>query len=348
MTFWVRGSAATTLDVAGFANDNTGTSRHEAGVNGIPITTSWSKVILPIPLPARLTNEGGLFWFADAVEGSDPVDIWFDDVRFESVSVISSPRPRMATRNVGAFVGGEVDIVGTRTTFAVNGQDLVVDHLPGYFDYISSDETVVVAEEGRVRLVGGGEAVVTAKLGAVDVEGELTVAVTVPPSEPAPAPTFAASDVVSVFSNAYDDVAVRTFSADWDVADVTDLRIDGDDVKAYTNLSFAGIEIGTESATIDATDLTHFHMDVWIPSGTFFRIKIVDFGEDGLFGMAPDSEHELTLTTSSEPAIEPGAWASLDIPLDNFTQLRTRGHIAQIIVSGNSGTVYVDNILFHR
>lgn len=170
------------------------------------------------------------------------------------------------------------------------------------------------------------------------------------PTAPAPTPTFPASNVISLFSNAYTNVTVDTWSAVWDQADVQDVKIAGDDVKLYTNLVFAGIEF--TSQTINATQMTHFMMDIWTPDPTslpaVFRIKLVDFGANGVFGGGDDVEHELTFNANSTPALVTGNWIRFDIPLSNFTGLTTRRNLAQLIISGNPKTVYVDNVLFHR
>ncbi len=170
------------------------------------------------------------------------------------------------------------------------------------------------------------------------------------PEDAAPAPGFAASDVISLFSNTYSNETVDTWSADWDNANVADLQISGDDVKLYTDLVFAGIEF--TSQPVDASDMTHFYLDVWTPDPTaapaVFKIKLVDFGADGAFGGGDDVEHELVLTDATTPSIATGQWKHLDIPLSDFAGLTTTGHVAQLILSGDPNTVYVDNILFHK
>ena len=170
------------------------------------------------------------------------------------------------------------------------------------------------------------------------------------PSAAAPTPAFSASDVVSLFSNAYTNVQVDTWSATWDNANVADVKIAGDDVKKYTNLVFAGIEF--TSQTVDASAMTHFHMDFWTPDPTgspaVFKIKLVDFGAGGVFGGGDDVEHELVLNATTMPAIATGAWVSLDIPLTAFAGMTTKGHVAQLIISGDPNTVFLDNVLFHK
>ncbi len=170
------------------------------------------------------------------------------------------------------------------------------------------------------------------------------------PTGPAPTPSHAADSVISLFSDAYTDVTVDTWSADWDQADVEDVEIGGNATKKYTNLAFAGIEF--TSATIGAAEMTHFHMDIWTPDPTAspaaFKIKLVDFGTDGAFGGGDDSEHEVTLTSESDPALATARWVIYDLPLSLFASLAARGHLAQLIISGDPNTVFVDNVYLHR
>lgn len=171
------------------------------------------------------------------------------------------------------------------------------------------------------------------------------------PTEAAPTPTVAEADVISLFSDAYTDVVVDTWSTDWDNADVTDSLVAGNATKLYTNLVFAGIE--TASQTIDASEMTHFHMDIWTPDesvdSAVFKIKLVDFGANGVWEASGDNvEHEITLSAETTPALLFGEWVSIDIPLSEFTGLTTTEHMAQYIISGDPNTVYVDNMYFYK
>ena len=105
-----------------------------------------------------------------------------------------------------------------------------------------------------------------------------------------------------------------------------------------------GIE--TVANPIDATEMTHFHTDVWTADATEIRIKLVDFGADGAYDGGDDVEHEITIANP-----EQGTWISLDIPLSDFTGLTTTANIAQLIYAGQpagSMTVFVDNVYFHK
>lgn len=172
--------------------------------------------------------------------------------------------------------------------------------------------------------------------------------ITPEPAEAAPAPTANASNVISLFSNAYTNVVVDTWSAVWDQADVAEVQVAGDDVKLYTNLTYAGIEF--TSQTVDASLMTHFHIDIWTPDSTadpaVFKVKLVDFGADGAYAGGDDVEHELVFDANSGLATE--TWVSFDIPFTDFINLTTRGHLAQLIISGDPNTVYVDNVYFYN
>ncbi len=165
------------------------------------------------------------------------------------------------------------------------------------------------------------------------------------PQVAAPTPTYDESTVISLFSDAYNNVTVDTWSADWDNAVVSDVQIQGNNTKLYTSMVFAGIEFINQ--TIDATSMDFFHLDVWTPDeitgDISLNVKLVDFGADGVYGGGDDVEHEVSYGSGTMTSEE---WVSLDIPMDDFTGLTTRGHLAQLIFSGGITTLYVDNIYF--
>ncbi|MFM9943787.1 MAG: T9SS type A sorting domain-containing protein, partial [Bacteroidia bacterium] len=165
------------------------------------------------------------------------------------------------------------------------------------------------------------------------------------PQIAAPTPTFADADVISLFSNAYTNKTVDTWRTSWSAATLEDLKIAGNDTKKYSSLDFVGVEtVGAN--TINASTMTHFHLNVWTPNLTAFKVKLVDFGADGAFGGGDDKEHELTLTT---PTLK--SWNTYNIPLSSFTGLTTKSHIAQMIFVGNptgTGTVFIDNVLYRK
>jgi len=354
LTFWAKASMPATLNEVGFGNDNTGTSRFVAMKTNLAVSTTWKKYTLPIPLPAKLTREGGLFFLAEGPENGNGYELYLDDVQFEQLGTLAYPKAFMTSSSISVELGDTFIIEGGAVTFNDSGADNTILAAPGYFSFASSDPAVATVDaDGVITAVGLGSATISAMLGEMTVEGTVNVTVgeAAPgPTTPAPAPTFAAANVVSLYSNAYTNVLVDKWSADWDDVSVSDIVVDGDDVKKYSNLVFAGIEF--TSQLVDATEMTHLYMDLWTPDPTdapaVLKIKLVDFGADGAFGGGDDAEHEITLTGATTPALASNRWVRLDIPLALFTGLQSKGHLAQMIISGDPNTVFLDNIVFHR
>lgn len=345
LTFYARADVAATLNVAGLGNDNTGTSSYTAERNAIPLTTAWTKVIIPIPLASRLTAERGLFFFAEGFEAPAGYTFWLDDIQFETLGTITNPRPALGVETILTEVGATQQVSGLNVTFAVNGADQTVSAAPGYFTFTSSNTSVAtVNASGLVSVVASGTANITAALGSTAATGAVSLSAVAPPTAAAPTPTRAAGDVISLFSNAYTNVTVDTWSASWDDADVSDVTVGGNAAKRYANFVFAGVEF--TSAPVNATSMNGFHLDVFVNDASNFRIKLVDFGANGTFGGGDDTEHELTFNTTSTPALTAGAWNSLDIPLWQFVNMTGRSNIAQMILVGTGSIAYIDNVYF--
>jgi hypothetical protein len=279
----------------------------------------------------------------------------------------------------------EVEVTGTNINgkTATGIQPLIVSFLPpenlevvitkgddGYSasvsataDYAAMFEVYFGDEEGEEPtplMIGETISHTYAEIGSYDIRvvalsvGEATidytesVEITGPPSVPevaAPTPDRLPESVISLYSNAYTNVPVDTWRTDWSVGDLEDLDIEGDDVKKYSNLNYVGIL--TESTQVDATEMTHFNVDIWSPNATTFRVKLVDFGPNGVYdGGGDDVEFEVAIENPAQ-----GEWVSVDIPLSDFTGLTTRAHISQYILSAapaDEATVFIDNVFFYN
>jgi hypothetical protein len=348
LTFYARSSFPSTLNLAGFGNDNTGTSRFEAGRANIPLTTAWTFVVVPIPAPSKLVAERGLFTLAEGFEAAHPLghELWFDDIRFARLGNIENPRPFMPSSSKQYFIGSAVTLEGTRTTFAVDGADVVVNHMPGYFDFVSSDPGVARIERGRIVVVGTGSATVTATMDGVPVAGSVSLTGYVPPAAPAPDPTVPAADVIALFSDVYGTVPVDSWNPHWQYSTTQDelYAVGGNQTRMYTNLNFVGIEFRTR--TIDASSMTHLHLDVYAPAGSDFRVKVVAFsGDNGTM----IGQSELTFDATTLPAFNAGQWSSLEIPLADFALAAPWTHMGQLVLStSDAQLVLVDNVYWHR
>lgn len=177
------------------------------------------------------------------------------------------------------------------------------------------------------------------------------------PSTAAPTPPARpVSDVVSIFSDAYTNIAVNAWGPDWGPysSRINDYTADGNAAKVMKVASaqvFAGIDF--PPSKFDATPFTHFHLDYWIspiPVGQVLNIKLSNHVGSG----GETSAIQYTAVPS-----QAGQWVSLDIPLANFTAASApdnldRSAIAQIVISAARADnnvpvdIYMDNIYFHK
>ncbi len=159
------------------------------------------------------------------------------------------------------------------------------------------------------------------------------------PTVAAPDPTLPADKVMSMFSNVYTNVAVDTWRTDWSAANLEEVQIAGNDTKKYTALNFVGIE--TVASPLNITGMTHFNVNVWSPDFTVFKVKLVDFGANGVHGGGDDSEHEITYNSPAQ-----SQWITYRIPLSDFSILLSQEHIGQLIFASSGAKVYIDNVYF--
>ena len=170
------------------------------------------------------------------------------------------------------------------------------------------------------------------------------------PTEGPAAPSPAAADVISLFSDSYDDVTVDTWLTEWSndgqgvTAELAEIDLNGNNVKKYSKFGFVGIE--TSSAPVDASSMTHFNFDYWTSNATVMKIKLVDWGADKGYDGGDDSEHEITLSTVTQ-----GEWVSVSIPLSDFSGMTATEAIAQYVLVAEpwlESTVYIDNVFFSK
>ncbi len=356
LTFWAKASQPANVDLIGYGND-LGERKYQASISNVPMTTNWKKYYIPIADASKLTQEEGMLFFSEGHEDGEGYTFWLDEVQFEKLGTIAHPKPAILEtqdQNISVETGDKPSIGGTFATFNIpTGVDQRVDLSPHYFTFSSSNESVATVSSGGVATVlDAGTTIITAKIGEVDAAGSLTLVSTgaaVRPPNTAPAPTRSQDSVISMFSNVYEDVVVDTWNPFWEfsTAEVTDIKIGDDDVKRYKSLNFVGIL--TESAQIDASAMTHFHLDIWTPNSTeapaSFKVLLVDFGPDQNFGGGDDSSHELSFTS---PLLMTEEWVSIDVPLSTFAGLSRRSNIAQLVLSGDLSTVFVDNVYYYN
>jgi len=349
LTFWAKASQPANIDVVGFGND-LGASKYLATISGLPVTTNWQKFIIPIPDPSKLTAERGMFLYSEGPENGRGYTFWIDELKFEKLGTIAHPEFAILNgeeQTETSFVGVTKNIGGLSSTYNLpSGINQTVNIAPAYFEFASSNPSIAtVNESGVVTVAGGpGSAEITATVGGVTAKGALTL-LSVGDFQSAPVPSRDAANVISIFSDAYANVPVNYYNGYWAPFQTTqsaDFTVGGDDILHYTNFNFVGIEFS--SPVINASSMTHLHVDIYIPNAlpatAQFKIEVVDFGTGGTGAF-----------TRAIPAAQSQQWISLDIPFTNFAGLSNRSNLAQIIFvddSNNISSFFADNVYLYN
>ena len=131
------------------------------------------------------------------------------------------------------------------------------------------------------------------------------------PSTAAPTPPLReASDVISLYSDAYTDTGLTNFDAGWcGINSVTEISVEANAVMAWNANPCQGIEF----TAIDATSFTNLHFDLYIAAetdmiGKVFNLKFVETSS-GAF-------KEVNFNSGTSPALVAGQWNSVDVVVD--------------------------------
>jgi hypothetical protein len=153
------------------------------------------------------------------------------------------------------------------------------------------------------------------------------------PSAAAPAPPArAAEDVISVFSNAYTNVAGTDFNPGWGQSTVVStVEIEGNHTLKYANLNYQGTQF---ASALDVSGMDKLHVDMWTADATEVNIFCISTGP---------------VETAYSLAVTPNQWVSYDIPLSAFGDV-DMADVIQLKVTGNDGspTIFLDNIYFYK
>src|SRR5690606_20218605 len=104
----------------------------------------------------------------------------------------------------------------------------------------------------------------------------------------APDPTASEANVLSIFSDAYPNVAGTDFNPNWGQATVvTQEEIAGNNSLKYANLNYQGTAF---AGPIDVSAMTMVHVDYWTPDATVLKLSLVSSGP-------AETPYDFTVTT---------------------------------------------------
>jgi hypothetical protein len=360
LTFWAKASQGADINEIGFGINGDTDNKYRVTMQNLAISTQWTKYIIPIPDASKLDQAIGMFWYAEGAENINDeggYTFWIDELKFEKLGTLAQPQPAIffgedLVAETFLDTEGLIPRSGLTQTFNLaSGINETVIAAPSYFTFSSSDVDVVrVSELGVISPVGIGTAKITATLGGVKAKGSLTLEVG-DSFEFAPIPTRDASNVISIFSDAYTNVAVDYYNGFFTPDGQTTLggepplNLGGGQVINYTLLNFVGIGMFDEVSPINATQMTHLHVDInvqeAIDSGDFINIQLLN--------SVGNNETSGTVKINSSKLLT-DEWVSLDIPLSDFAGLGSRNEIGLLFFISDStiSNIFVDNIYFYK
>ena len=361
LTFYAKSTESVPMDIVGFGND-LGANKFIASVTDFRVNSNWKKYIIPIPDPTRLTEEKGMFFYSfGPIEGKG-YTVWIDEVKFESLGTLGQPFFEIfngENDTTSSFTGVNTNVTGLGSTYNLaDGTDRSVNATASYFEFSSSDESVATVDElGNITVGVQGSAVITASVGVVAAVGSLTIE-SQGAFTRAPVPTQDPADVISIFSNAYDNEPVdfyNGFYAPYQTTTSNDFEVNGDNVLNYENFNFVGIEFNQNVPTIDGSEMNNFKVDIYLPNAvppnSAFTANLRDFGADDNFGGGDDTTVSFTVNAGSNPALVSGQWISIDI---DISAMASKSNLGQIVFDSDAGpglqgaSIYVDNIYLHK
>lgn len=177
-------------------------------------------------------------------------------------------------------------------------------------------------------------------ISSIRIEGESTIYVdnlffsgdTPVPSGPkteADKPDLDEVNVISIFSDSYDNLEGVNLTPDWQQNTIASIiSIMANDVLLYENFDYQGIELGSN---VDVTNMEWFHLDFWTEDATNLKVYLISPGP---------------VETAFNISIKQNSWQSIDIPLEEFTDVNL-SEVFQIKFEGD-GNVYLDNLYFGK
>ena len=356
LTFWAKASQGVSIGEMGFGQDF-GENKYQVTRSNVNLSTNWVKYVIPLPDPSKLIEERGMFWYSAGTQatGGFGYTFWIDELKFEKLGSIGQPKPSILNGvNVEqvAFLGVPIQLTGlTQTVNLSSGKNVTVSATPSYFDFNSSNTDVAIVNEfGEVSVINSGVATITASVAGVAAKGSLIIdAGGTFDFAPIP-PARNEGDVISIFSDAYNNVPVDYYNGFFlDGFQTTEggappLDVNGDAIINYTKLNFVAIGTFMDVPSVNATNMTYLHVDIKVNEA----IDSSDFITLELLNSVGNNETSGSVTFSAN-TFTANEWISLDVPLADFG-LANRSQLGLLffITDGSISDIYVDNVYYYK
>ncbi len=148
----------------------------------------------------------------------------------------------------------------------------------------------------------------------------------------APTPTFAATKVISLFSNAYTNVIGANFDPGWGGGPISDVLLGANATKKYDTFSFKGVQLAT---AVNASAMNKLHVDIYPITETTINVSPINTSKAG----------SLKEGSASLGTLIANQWNSINITLSTIgVDMSSMDQF--IFKGGTNGTFYMDNLYF--
>jgi Secretion system C-terminal sorting domain len=303
----------------------------EQKVTLTPNNTGWNSFDIPLSQYTAI-NLANIIQFKYVSIPFGGTTIYYDNVYFWR----APNAPTITNFSIPAQVTGAAPFTITAPT----------SNSTGAFTYTSSNTSVATISGNIITIVDAGTSTITANQASAGVysSGSITASLVVtfaPPMIAAPVPSTLSTNVFSLFSDSYSNLAGIDWFPNWGQSTVaTDILIGGNTTRKYANLNYQGVQF---AAPINVSIYSKLHVDVWTPDCNSFKVSLINIPP------LPQLEQGVTLT----PTLN--GWNSYDLVLASSFRSPTAvidltqvGQMKFETVLLGGRTVYVDNIYFYN
>ena len=319
---------------------NNGTGAGELLVKITYTSGSWISVDIPKSSFTGMTWDSvhQLKVAANVGTSTVPVDVYLDNIYFWKKPLSTNTDATLSDLQVdNKTVTGFSGATTTYTYELPDGTTTVPQITSAKATQAAGGATTTITQ--ATAIPGNATLVVTAVDGTTKKTYKVSYTDNLPSKAAPTPPARAAADVISLFSDAYTDVA-SNFDASWCGSNsVTGVMVGGNAAQKYLGNSCQGIVL---NAGVDASKFTNLHVDIYIEDGTdltssVFNLKFVQ--------QPGGAALEINLNVASSPALVAGKWLSVDVTVDltTFTGFKEFG-----ITSNLNNKVWYDNLYVHK
>jgi hypothetical protein len=338
---WTNANPSTSIVQVSPINNGTGAAETLVTINHV--AGQWTSVDIPKSAFTGMTWDSvfQLKFAANGPGSAVPITIYLDNIYFWKAPTPLGTVATLSDLRVNGSTINNFLAVNNQYTFGVAQGTTTVPQITA----TPTDANANVVITQATAIPGTATVVVTSQNGQVVNTYSVAFSFILPtaPSTPAPTPTKAAADVISIYGDTYTNIATN-YNPNWGQSGFGQVNPafsvgNGNVVLAYPNFNYQG----TELTTTNASAMEFLHVDIWTnanPSTSIVQVSPIN----NVTGAAE------TLVTINHVA---GQWFSVDIPKSAFTGM-TWDSVFQLKFAANGPnsatpiTIYLDNIYFWK